>query len=358
MTWVSALDQILSYYTMTMKKRVRSMLTIILPFGKYQHAKMPMGLTISTDVFQREMSKLFEGIDFVLVYIDDIFIVTKSTFEDHLLKLRKVLIKLCTKVVQLNAKKTFLCAKEVEHLVYIITREGSKPQPKKVQAIINMDIPKIVQQLRGVVGLVKFYRDLWKRRAHLLAPLTSLIDKKKGTVKWNEEAEKSFSEIKRICAENVLLHYHEFNEEFEIYTDASKYQMGGIITQKGKVIAYWSKKLSSAQTKYPTIEQELLAIAEILKDFRNILLGHKITVRTDHINLTFDITKFSCDRVLRQRLKIEEYGPTISHIDGNSNIVADTLSRNSIMEEQQDVEAYIRGNEIAEQQKVCMTNEQ
>ena len=117
------------------------MLTIILPFGKYQHAKMPMGLTISTDVFQREMSKLFEGIDFVLVYIDDILIVTKSTFEDHILKLREVLIKLRTKGLQLNAKKTFMCAKEVEYLGYIIPGEGLNPQPKIVQAIINMDLP-------------------------------------------------------------------------------------------------------------------------------------------------------------------------------------------------------------------------
>ena len=91
------------------------------------------------------MSKLFERMDFVLVYIDDIWIVTKATFEDHLLKLREVLLKLRTKGVHLNANKTFLCAKEVGYLGYIITREGLKLQPKKVQAIINMDVPKTVR---------------------------------------------------------------------------------------------------------------------------------------------------------------------------------------------------------------------
>ena len=80
MTYAMAIDQILSYYTMNIKESLWPLLTIILPFGKYQYKKMPMGLKISADVFQREMSKLFADLGYVLVYIDDLLVITKGDF--------------------------------------------------------------------------------------------------------------------------------------------------------------------------------------------------------------------------------------------------------------------------------------
>ena len=196
MTWVSALDQILSYYTMIMKERVRKYLTIILPWGKYRYKKMPMGLIISADVFQREMTKLFSGLDYVMVYIDDVLVVTKGTYQDHLEKLKTVLERMRSKGIQLEPKKSYFCQTQVEYLGYLITREGLKPQQEKVNAIVNMAMPKTVKQLRGFVGLVNFYRDLWKKRAHWLAPLTDLITKHKGAVKWNTRAKEAFEKVK------------------------------------------------------------------------------------------------------------------------------------------------------------------
>ena len=90
-----------------MDPKVQKYLTIILPWGKYRYKKMPMGLSISADVFQREMTKLFDGLDFVMVYIDDILVITKGNYEDHLSKLRTVLKKMLDKGMQLEAKKYF-----------------------------------------------------------------------------------------------------------------------------------------------------------------------------------------------------------------------------------------------------------
>ena len=103
--------------------------------------------------------------------------------------------------------------------------------------------------------------------------------------------------------------------------------MGGVISQEKKAVAYWSKKLSGAQKNYTTTEKELLAITEILKEFRNMLCGQDITIYTDHANLAMTNAKFNCQRVLRQRLTIEEFGPKIVHISGEKNIAADMLSR-------------------------------
>ena len=107
-------------------------------------------------------------------------------------------------------------------------------------------------------------------------------------------------------SKETILNYPDFSQEFEIYTDVSQTQLGAVIAQNGKPIAFYTRKLTSAQQKYTTTERELLAIVETLKEFRNILLGHRIVVFTDHKNLT--AKTFNTDRVIRWRLILEEYG--------------------------------------------------
>ena len=105
----------------------------------------------------------------------------------------------------------------------------------------------------------------------------------------------------------VLLAYQDFNAPFEIHTDASKLQIGAVIYQQGKPIAFYSRKMNSAQQNYTTTEKEILSVMANLKEFRNILLGHQITVYNDHKNLTYKT--FNTERVMRWRLILEEFGP-------------------------------------------------
>jgi hypothetical protein len=126
-----------------------------------------------------------------------------------------------------------------------------------------------------------------------------------------------------VCCE-VLLLYPDFNKPFHIHTDASHYKLGAVISQDNRPIAFYSRKLQPAQTRYTTTERELSLIVETLKEFRNILLGQHIVVHTDHQNLTHK--NFNTKRVMRWRLIIEEFGPTMEYIKGPKNIVADTLS--------------------------------
>jgi hypothetical protein len=93
--------------------------------------------------------------------------------------------------------------------------------------------------------------------------------------------------MKALIAKETLLTFPDFSKEFEIHTDASKLQLGACISQNGKPVAFYSRKLQSAQTRYATTERELLSIVETLKEFRNILLGQKIKVHTDHENLSY-----------------------------------------------------------------------
>jgi hypothetical protein len=164
---------------------------------------------------------------------------------------------------------------------------------------------------------------MWPLRSHLLAPLSSMTSAKVKW-KWTPECQDSFEKMKAIMAKETLVTFPDFTKEFEIHTDASKLQLGACISQGGKPVAFYSRKLQPAQTCYTTTECKLLSIVETLKEFRNILLGKKIIVQTDHENLTYK--NFNSDRVMRWRLYIEEYSPDLQYIKGTHSVVADALS--------------------------------
>ena len=128
-----------------------------------------------------------------------------------------------------------------------------------------------------------------------------------------------------MLSKQTLLTYPNFNKPFDIHTDASDTQLGAVISQENKPIAFYSRTLNNAQVNYTTMEKELLSVVEALKEYRNILLGHPIRIYTDHKNLTCD--NFNTQRIIRWRMVIEDFGPEFIYIPGPTNIVADAMSR-------------------------------
>ena len=126
-------------------------------------------------------------------------------------------------------------------------------------------------------------------------------------------------------ARNTLLTYLECNETFKIHTDASAFQLGAVISQKGKNIAFYGRKLTDSQQQYTVIYIELLRIVEKLKEFVTIILGQKLIIYTGHKNIT--CKHFNTNRVLRWILILEVYGPDIEYIKGEKQIVYGALSR-------------------------------
>ena len=242
-----------------------------------------MGISCSPDVFQEKMSDLMQHLNFVRTYFDDLLVISSSTLDDHLQKLECVLKILSDKGLRVNAEKSTFCADEIEYLGYWVSKSGIQPIPKKVEAIKNMVRPTTRKELRRFIGMVNYYRDMWVRRSELLAPLTSMTSKNVKFV-WTDEHQTAFENIKKIICREVMLTFPDFSKPFHIYTDACDTQLGAVITQEDKPIAFYSRKLNSAQKRYTTGEQELLSIVETLREFRNILLGYKIIVHTDHKN--------------------------------------------------------------------------
>ena len=124
-----------------------------------------------------------------------------------------------------------------------------------------------------------------------------------------------------------MLAYPCFSKPFEIYTNASTLQLGAVITQENRPIAFFSRKLSGMQSKYTITKLELLAIVETLKEFNGMLWGQWINVYTDHKNLTRDGLGLTSDRVTRWRILLKEFAPEIIYIKGIHNMVADAILR-------------------------------
>ena len=181
--------------------------------------------------------------------------------------------------MQVNPRKITWATDKVDYLGVTITRDGIKPQKEKIQAILKIKEPENQKQVRHFVGLVNFYKRFYKERSKTLGPIYELTGKN-VKFKWTKECQEVFTKMKAIIAEDAIVSLPQYGKEFIVHTDASDVQIGGIISQSDRILAYFSRKFNKAQSLYPITEKELLAIVETLKAFRTILLGQKITVYT------------------------------------------------------------------------------
>jgi hypothetical protein len=162
----------------------------------------------------------------------------------------KILSRLQFKGLKINAKKSFFGVfKKLDYLGYTISIDGIAPMTKKVEALLATKLPKTHKQLHNFIGMINYYRDMWKGHSTLLAPLTALTAKGKNLI-WEDVPTKCSNAIKRVIGREVLLAYPNFNKPFEIHTDASKMQLGAVISQDNKPITFFSRKLNGAQLNY------------------------------------------------------------------------------------------------------------
>ena len=324
--YATAVDLRKGYYHIPLDEETQKVCTTILPWGKYSYKRLPMGIATSPDVFQKAMNDICGDLPYVIAYLDDILILSDQddSFEDHLTKVKTVFKRLHSMGMKVNLHKTEFFQSKLEYLGYELTPAGIKPQPKKVEAISRILPPRNKRQLRHFLGMVNYYRDIWPKRSHILAPLSALASPKTKW-EWKTNHQQAFEEAKRMIQKEALLAYPDFSKIFHVYADASDIQLGGVIMQDNRPLAFYTRKLNQAQSKYSTGEQELLSIVETLKSFESILMGQNIVVHTDHLNLLY--RKLASGRLIRWRMIIEEFGPKFEHIQGEKNKVADALSR-------------------------------
>lgn len=300
--------------------------------GHFEFLRVPFGLKGAPATFQRLMNTVLAGLTGLkaFVYLDDIIIYALN-IADHSEKLQAVFDRLRQFNLKLQPSKCTFMRKEVNYLGHVITDEGVKPDPQKIQCVVNFPIPTNEKEVKSFLGLSGYYRRFVPGYGRIAKPLTTLL-KKDVPFQWTDLCQASFDELKSILTTEPLLQYPDFNRTFNLTCDASNYAIGCVLSQ-GPIgtdppIAYASRTLNRAERNYNTTEKELCAIVWGVNQFRPYLLGQKFNIVTDHRALSwlFNI-KDPGSRLTRWRLKLAEYEYEIHFKPGANNTNADALSR-------------------------------
>ncbi len=235
--------------------------------GKYEFTRLPFGLKNAPSIFQRALDDILREhiAKYCYVYIDDIIIFSR-TEDEHLNHIKKVFATLEEANIKVQLDKCKFFKKEVEFLGYIISPNGIKTNPAKVETIANFPQPATLKELRSFLGMSGYYRRFIRDYAKLAKPLTSLLRGEEGRISknksskvnifLNEDAIRAFNNIKlSLTSEDIVLAYPDYNKSFQLVTDASKFALGAVLSQDSRPLAFISRTLSKAEEHYAANEK-------------------------------------------------------------------------------------------------------
>ncbi|GJV89756.1 putative reverse transcriptase domain-containing protein [Tanacetum coccineum] len=289
---------------------------------------MPFGLTNAPAVFMDLMNRVCKPYldKFVIVFIDDILIYSKSKqeHEEHL----KIILELLKKE-ELYAKfsKCEFWIPKVQFLGHVIDNKGIHVDLAKIESVKDWASPKTPTEIRQFLGLAGYYRRFIEGFSKIAKPMTKLTQKK-VKFEWGDKQEAVFQLLKQKLCSAPILALPEGSEDFIVYCDASIKGLGVVLMQREKVISYASRQLKIHEKNYTTHDLELGAVVFALKIWRHYLYGTKCTVFTDHKSLQHILNQKELN--MRQRRWLEllsDYDCDIRYHPGKANVVADALSR-------------------------------
>ncbi|KAA0062661.1 Transposon Ty3-I Gag-Pol polyprotein [Cucumis melo var. makuwa] len=293
--------------------------------GHYEFLVMPFGLTNAPATFQPLMNTVFKPYlrKFVLVFFDDILVYSKNE-DDHIVHLGKVLSSLREHSLYANKKKCSFAQLKVEYLGHIISGKGVEVDPEKIRSIAAWPTTTNVRETQGFLGLTGYNRRFVKHYGSIAAPLTQLL--KKGGFTWNKEAEEAFEQLKGAMISLPVLALPNFEQPFEIETDASGVGVGAVLTQMNKPIAFYSHTLAMRDRAKPVYEREFMAVVLAVQRWRPYLLGTKSVVKTNQKSLKFEQRTIQ-PQYQKWVAKLLGYSFEVVYKPSLENKAADALSR-------------------------------
>ncbi|PNX92586.1 Ty3/gypsy retrotransposon protein, partial [Trifolium pratense] len=295
--------------------------------GHYEFLVMPFGLTNAPSTFQSAMNDLFRPYlrRFVLVFFDDILIYSRC-YSDHLLHLKLTLDLLASNTFVAKLSKCVFAVNKVDYLGHVISVDGVTPDPDKIQAILDWPAPRSLTALRGFLGLTGFYRRFVRHYATLAAPLTDLLKSNKFT--WSTDADAAFTTLKSKMTTTPVLVLPDFSKTFVVETDASSVAIGAVLAQDGHPIAFFSKKMCNRMQSSSVYVREMFAITEAVKKWRQYLIGRHFHIFTDQKSLkSLLVQTIQTTEQQKWTSKLQGFSFDIFYKPGNTNLVADALSR-------------------------------
>lgn len=332
MKWLCSLDLASGYYQVAMDEDAQEKSSFCTMNGLFRWRVMSFGLTNAPATFQRLMERVLRGLHWsiLMVYLDDI-LVYGTSIEQVLARLEVVFQRLRAANLKLKPKKCHLFKKEVLFLGFLVGENGVHTDPAKIQAIKDFETPKSVQEVRQFLGITGYYRKFVKNYASISFPLNRLLDKN-VLYNWDEDCDNAFQTLRQRLISAPILGLPAREGLMILDTDASKYGLGGVLSQvqngQEVVLAYSSKAMSKQERQYCVTRQELLSIVYHIKQFKVYLWGRHFKVRTDHGSLKYLVSfKEPEGQLCRWLDALAEYDFEIITRAGKSHGNADFMSR-------------------------------
>ena len=327
--------------------------TFATPWGRFRWLRMPFGISPAPEEFQRRLDEAIEGLDGVRTVADDIIVFgvgdTKdAALRDHDTKFLNLLERCRQKHITLNKDKLKFKLHELSYVGHVISAEGLKPDPAKVEAILDMPSPSDKQGVRRFMGMVNYLQKFAPGLSEHTKPIRDLLKEDVEFV-WEESVHgKCFKCVKAVIASAPVLKFFDPREEVVLQCDASQHGLGACLMQNGQPVAYASRSLTSAESNYAQIEKELLAILFGVEKFESYVYGKRFKVETDHKPLESILSKSLLSapkRLQRMMLRLQNFDFEVEYKRGALLHVADTLSR-----------AYLPCVQIKDpREEVCLT---
>ncbi|KAK9085879.1 hypothetical protein Sjap_026290 [Stephania japonica] len=329
--WFSKIDLRSGYHQLRIRAEDREKTAFRTRYGHYQFTVMPFGLTNAPAMFMDLMHRVLrQYLDrFVIVFIDDILIYSKSC-EEHEEHLRTILQTLREHRLYAKFSKCEFWLTEVGFLGHIVGASGVSVDPAKVRVVVDWPTPSSVTEIRSFLGLAGYYRRFVQDFSKIAAPMTQLT-KKEVRFQWDDSCEQAFQTLKERLTTAPVLVLPESGKGFEVNTDACLVGLGCVLMQDGRVIAYASRQLKIHEKNYPTHDLELAAVVFALKIWRHYLYGERFVLFTDHKSLKYLFTQRELNMRQRRWLEfLKDYDFSLEYHPGKANVVADALSRRGV----------------------------
>ncbi|XP_055717354.1 uncharacterized protein LOC129810649 [Salvelinus fontinalis] len=358
----STMDLTSGYYNVEVHEDDKKFTAFTSPFGLYEYNRLPQGLCNSPATFMRMMLSIFGDQNFssLLCYLDDV-LVFAPTEELGLQRLESVFERLKAHNLKLAPKKCHFMKRSVRFLGHVISEGGVATDPEKVKAFAGMTEKDLMEdntdvpsqgKIRSFLGMIVYYQQFIEGCSTIAKPLHGLItgtkaprhgkgkrkrriNRKLTAADWTGECKQAFSQLKQALLDQVMLAHPDFSRPFLLSVDASSNGLGAVLSQvpedgsAARPVAFASKSLTYAQSKYPAHRLEFFALRwAVCEKFSHWLRGKPFTVWTDNNPLTYILSKPKLDACEQRWVaKLAPFEFDIKYIPGPKNVIADALSR-------------------------------
>ena len=330
MKWITTLDLADNYHQFRLREEDQQKTAFTIGGVQYMFRVAPFGLKILSGHVQKLMERHLGPLG-VIPYQDDIVVASKS-IEEHIVKVKEVLeVITYTMGLRLRLKKCQFFKTEARILGYLVTREGVHMDPKKVKDILEWPRPVNGKAMQRFLGAANFHRDFSPDFAKVAAPLEECRQEK--VIEWTRDRIEAFDQLKKLFGYHIQLQHVRWNDIMYLTTDACQTGMGAWLGQKdeqGVILPFIcaSKKLSKTQQRWSTTKRELYALMWSMRKFHNYLYGREFVARVDHKPLVDLVTAKKLPLIIQGWIdNLLSYSFTTEYLTGESNILADALSR-------------------------------